>query len=325
MKVLAADIAAVCRRMESEREVALAVHGKPDTDALGAAAGMIDLFAQLGARARLHVDAGEHLPLEEHLLPAGSVVRDLPEAGTPLYALDCGSFARLALPIVTWDGPLVNIDHHHDNPRYGDIALVRGDASSTSELVCDLARALGLEPGAGAAAALYAGISFDTGHFHHAATSAQTFSCAAWLASLGVDVTAVYGLLYERRSAASLRLWARAVAGMDGIAGGRALVAVLTHADYAAAGATGDETEGIVESLRSVAGVEAAALVKEQSSVPRVRVSLRSAALDVSAVAAARGGGGHRLAAGFSSDESPEEVSAWLRSELERRLPTASS
>ena len=80
-----------------------------------------------------------------------------------------------------------------------------------------------------------------------------------------------------------------------------------------------------METLRSVDGVEAAAVVKEQSSGARVRVSLRSRAIDVSAIAAARGGGGHRLAAGFSSDDSPEEVSAWLSSELARSLSTASS
>jgi len=80
-----------------------------------------------------------------------------------------------------------------------------------------------------------------------------------------------------------------------------------------------------VESLRAVDGVEAAALVKEQSSGARTRVSLRSSSVDVSAIAALRGGGGHRLAAGFSSDDSPEEVSAWLSSELARCLSTASS
>ena len=96
-------------------------------------------------------------------------------------------------------------------------------------------------------------------------------------------------------------------------------------ADYAACGAGEEEAEGIVESLRAVEGVEAAAVVKEQSKGARVRVSLRSSALDVSAIAALRGGGGHRLAAGFSSDDSPEEVRAWLSSELARRLSTASS
>ncbi len=140
-----------------------------------------------------------------------------------------------------------------------------------------------------------------------------------------MDVTAVYGELYERRTLGALRLWARAVARAVVVADGRALVATVGREDYAAAGAREDETEGIVESLRAVEGVVAAALVKEQSSGPRVRVSLRSAALDVSAIAALEGGGGHRLAAGFSSDDSPEEVSAWLSSELARRLSTASS
>ena len=99
----------------------------------------------------------------------------------------------------------------------------------------------------------------------------------------------------------------------------------VTASDYAASGAGPEETEGIVDSLRGVDGVEVAALVKEQTSGVRARVSLRSETIDVSAVAALQGGGGHRLAAGFSSDDSPEEVIAWLSSELERRLSTASS
>ena len=170
----------------------------------------------------------------------------------------------------------------------------------------------------------FAGISFDTGHFRHDSTTAATFETAAWLTGLGVGVTRVFSLLYEQGSVEALHLWARAVAGARAVACGHALVATLKLADYAAAGAGEDETEGIVDSLRSIAGVEVAALVKEQSRGPRVRVSLRSNAHDVSAIAALQGGGGHRLAAGFSSDDGPEEVTAWLNSELERRLSTAS-
>ena len=126
----------------------------------------------------------------------------------------------------------------------------------------------------------------------------------------------MYALLYERRSEASLRLWARAVAAAVSAAGGRALLACVTASDYAAAGAGPEETDGIVDSLRGVDGVEVAALVKEQTGGVRTRVSLRSETIDVSAVAALRDGGGHKLAAGFSSDDSPEEVIAWLSSEL---------
>lgn len=303
----------------------MAVHEDPDLDAVGAAAGLIDAAAQLGVAARLHVLPGVRLPDLPAPLPGEAVVTAPPAPGTPLYALDSGSRERLAVSLDGWQGEVVNIDHHHDNTRFGDLVFVRGDASSTSELVAGLVRALGLRPGPAAAADLYAGISFDSGHFRHDSTAAATFRTAAWLVECGVDVTAVYAHLYERRSLAALRLWARAVLAAQPVADGRALVAVLTRDDFAACGAGEEETEGIVESLRAVAGVEVAALVKERPDGSRVRVSLRSSRLDVSAVAALRGGGGHRLAAGFSSDDPPGEVSAWLSSELARRLSTASS
>jgi phosphoesterase RecJ-like protein len=292
---------------------------------VGAAAGMLELFAQLGAEARLHVADGEKVPYETSMLPEGAVVRRLPAQGVPLYALDCGARDRVALPLRGWEGFIVNIDHHHDNTGYGDLVLLRPQASSTCDIVCDIARALDLAPRPPAARALYAGISFDSGHFRHSSTSAGTFMNAAWLSGLGVDVTSVYEQLYEGRSLASLRLWGRAVATTATIAGGRGLLSTVAQRDFDEAGATPDETEGIVESLRSVSGVEVAAVVREQQGEgPRVRVSLRSDRLDVSAIAALMGGGGHRLAAGFSSDDSPEEVTAWLSSELARRLSTAS-
>lgn len=324
MRATAADLDAVCRAMRGETDVALAVHDKPDPDALGAAAGMLDLFGQLGVHAALYVAPDQTLPLRELLLGGRRVLRTDPPAALRFYALDCGAAPRLALAAPP-ARVAVNIDHHHDNPGYGEVNLIRAAASSTCEIVCDLFGALGHEPSLATATALYTGISFDSGHFHHGSTSAATFACAAWLAELGVDVTGVYGDLYERRSAGALRLWAQAVRNAAAVADGRALVATLVRDDYASCGAGEEETEGIVESLRAVDGVEAAALVKEQSNGTRVRVSLRSGSLDVSAIAALRGGGGHRLAAGFSSDDSPEEVSAWLSSELARRLSTASS
>jgi len=324
VKALPAGLAAVCRRLKTERSVGLAVHERPDIDALAAAAGMLDLCAQLGVESRLHVDQDEFLPFEAQFFPLGTVTRGLPPARRPLYALDCGSLERLALPLTSWDGIVVNIDHHHDNTRFGDVVYVRGEASSTSELVCDVARALGLQPSRQAAEALFAGISFDTGHFRHDSTTAATFETAAWLAGLGVGVTRVFSMLYEQGSVEALRLWARAIAGARVLACGRAVIATLQRGDYAAVGAGEEETEGIVDSLRSIAGVEVAALVKEQSRGLRVRVSLRSNSHDVSEIAALRGGGGHRLAAGFSSDDGPEEVTAWLSSELEKRLLTAS-
>ncbi|HJW74722.1 MAG TPA: DHHA1 domain-containing protein, partial [Thermoleophilia bacterium] len=235
------------------------------------------------------------------------------------------SFDRIALPLDAWPGRVVNIDHHPDNTAFGDLNLLRPEAASTSEIVCDVARHLGLVPSTPAAAALYTGISFDTGHFRHANTTAGTFRTAAELVAGGAVPDELYRELYERRTFAGLQLWGRAVAGARRIAGGRGVVGVLTVADYEATGAGEDETEGIVDSLRALDGVDAAALVKEQTTGALVRVSLRSHELDVGALAAARGGGGHRNAAGFTSDERPEEVARWLSSELAARLATASS
>lgn len=210
MRAVPSDLAAVCRRMRGEREVALVVHEKPDLDAFGAAVGMLDLFDQLGVAASLYIDPAELLPsAAEAFVPMNRVKRAMPSSGLPLYAVDCARFERIALPIHGWEAPVVNIDHHHDNPGYGDFTFVRGGVSSTCELICDLAEVLSLSFSPEAATALYAGLSFDSGHFHYESTSARTFACASWLRELGVDVTAVYGQLYEQRSFGSLRLLSR--------------------------------------------------------------------------------------------------------------------
>jgi len=318
------ELDAVCAAMRSTSQAALAVHESPDGDAVGAAAGMLDLFEQLGVAAALHVDAGVALPLADEFLPPEGVVIGPPPDAATLYALDCGSAARLAVTLPATARVAVNIDHHHDNTRFAELNVVDGRASSTSELVCAIAERLGLRFSPRAAGALYAGISFDTGHFQHDSTSAATFACCARLVTDGADPNRIYRLLYETRSLASLRLWARAIERVRPAAGGRALLAQLHADDFVATGASDDETEGIVDALRSVPGVEVAALARPRGD-GRVRVSLRSDGFDVSAVAGLQGGGGHRQAAGFTASGTIEEVTQWLSTVLDERLSTASS
>jgi phosphoesterase RecJ-like protein len=316
---------AVAARIRSERVAAVGVHEQPDLDALGSAVGLLDLLRQCGAAARLHADPGVLLPQASFAPARRDVALGPPPAGATLYAVDTGNLARLALSLGTWRGDVVNIDHHHDNARFGALDLVLPEASSVSEIVCLLARELDVVPSPAAAAALYAGISFDTGHFRHASTRPETFRCAAELVAAGADPYALYAELYEGRTVGQLKLWARAVTAAVPVAAGRALVSVLTQTDFAACRVGPEASEGIVETLRSLRGVDVAALVKEQADGVRCRVSLRSSGWDVSALAAERGGGGHRQAAGFSSDDSPEEVARWLSSVLDGRLSTVSS
>jgi bifunctional oligoribonuclease and PAP phosphatase NrnA len=318
------ELAAVTQAMRAERLVALAIHENPDSDAVGAAVGMLDLFEQLGVAGRIHISPAQPLPIAEAFIGADYVSHELPPAGATLYAIDCGSFDRLALPVDAWEGTIVNIDHHHDNTAYGSLNLICPEASSASEIVCDIAATLALSFRPWAANALYAGISFDTGHFRHQNTSSHALACAASLVEAGADPRRIYQLLYETRTLPTLRLWARALSSVIAVAGGRGLIAVLDEVDYRETGADHNETEGIVDFLRSIHGVSVAALVKQHGDSETTRASLRSHGIDVSALAALRGGGGHREAAGFSTAGDPKEVAGWLSTELEKLLSTGS-
>lgn len=322
----APEVVSLGQRLRAETAVALAVHEHPDLDALGAAVGLLDIFRRLGVPARLHTDAVSSLP-QVSFGPTPAEVTEAPlSPAHTLYALDAGDLGRLALNGAPAPGTtIVNIDHHHDNTRFGTVDVVMPLASSVSEIVCLLADVVGVPLSSRAAAALYAGVSFDSGHFRHASTSATTFRCAARLVEWGADPTAIYAELYEHRSLADLRLLSAAVRSLREVAGGRALVAVLTRDDFAAAAAGDADAEGIVEALLALEGVHVSALVKEQDDGPPSRVSLRSRGWDVSLLAAERGGGGHRQAAGFSADDTPKEVAEWLSSVLDGRLSTASS
>jgi bifunctional oligoribonuclease and PAP phosphatase NrnA len=312
----------VLEAMRAASRAAIAIHENPDLDAVGAAAGMIDLLSQLGVPAALHVDDGVRLPEHDWFLPAAAVRTGPPAAGDTLFVVDSGSLPRTALTLGDWTGTIVNIDHHPDNTGFGEVNLVMSETSSTSEIVCAVAGELGLVPSVTAAAGLYTGIAFDTGQFRHASTGSGTFRAAAALVEAGADPAAIYEAVFEGRSLTDLRVWARAVLSAQAVADGRALIATLTLAEY---DGEGDGAEGVAEALRSVRGVEAAALVREQREGSRVRVSMRSHELDVGALARRRGGGGHQRAAGFSSEDSPEEVTRWLSSAFDELLRTASS
>ena len=308
--------------------VALAVHEKPDSDALGAAAGMLDLFAQLGVdgrpvrRRRTSSCRSSDVLLPRRRACAAARRRRAPRSTRSTAAASTAWRCRSTLGRTSSSTSTTTTTTR----ATASSRFVRGEASSTSELVCDIARALGLRPLAAG------GRGPVRGHLVRHRPLPPRQHGAVHLRDGGLarrarrrrhrHVRAALRAPLARRRCGSGR--APSPAPRPSPAGAR-LLAALTRADYAATGAGREETEGIVDSLRGVDGVEVAALVKEQTGGARVRVSLRSDGLDVSAVAALQGGGGHKLAAGFSSDDSPEEVTAWLSSELERRLSTASS
>ena len=219
---------------------------------------------------------------------------------------------------------LINIDHHHDDARFGDFNLVEVEASCTAEIVYDLALSLGARITREMAAALYVGLITDTGKFMYENTTAHTHRVAAELIDAGVDVDDTYRRLYEHVPLEKLRLVARALEKIHRYCGDRLVISYITAADYEATGAGEEMTEGIIDNLRSIEGTKVAAVVRELGSRGRAarKVSLRSSEgdVDVSAIARKHGGGGHKRAAGFSTDLELDELAAFLRREVELQL-----
>jgi bifunctional oligoribonuclease and PAP phosphatase NrnA len=193
-------------------------------------------------------------------------------------------------------------------------------ATATGEVWRDLVAALGVELTPDLAEPLYVALVTDTGRFQYANTTPKALRLAAELVEAGADVHKIFQGVYESIQFAKLKLLARALERAEVFEGGGLVVSYLLRGDFAEVGAVEPYSEGIIDFLRAVEGADMAALIREppRGGSPARRISLRAAhdELDVSAIARASGGGGHRQAAGFSSDESIEEITAFLRREF---------
>ena len=217
---------------------------------------------------------------------------------------------------------VVDIDHHHDNSRFGDVNLIVADASSTAEVLRDVLRELGVELTPEIAEALYIALVTDTGRFQYTNTTPKALRLGAELVEAGADVHRVFQGIYESVEFAKLKLLARALERAQVYEGGKLVVSHLLRTDFTDLNAPEAYSEGIIDYLRAVEGASMAALIREppRREGPARRISLRSSddELDVSAIARLSGGGGHRQAAGFSSDRSIEEITQFIHDEFAR-------
>ncbi|HXR29540.1 MAG TPA: bifunctional oligoribonuclease/PAP phosphatase NrnA [Solirubrobacterales bacterium] len=323
-----AGIEQVAAELRTRRRFLLTAHEGPDGDALGSLLGMHHLLKQLGKDSVMFMAAKEFpLPIEYRFLPLEEVFHEAPAdmADRTVIFLDCGNVDRMPVEFLS-DGEnfRINVDHHHDNTLFGDLNLVNTAASSTAEIVYDLAIALGAEITPEMASALYVGLVTDTGKFMYENANAHTHRIAAELIDAGVVVDDTYRRLYEHVPIEKLRLLARALEGIQRHCDERLVVAYITEEDYAASGAGEEMTEGIIDHLRSIEGAKVAALVRDLGDRGRAarKVSLRSSGgeVDVSAVARKHGGGGHKRAAGFSTDLELEQLVSFLCAEVKSQL-----
>jgi bifunctional oligoribonuclease and PAP phosphatase NrnA len=310
------------------QKVVVASHVNPDGDALGSILALTHVLRGLGK---------DVVPLSTDGVP--DIYAWLPGAewvqtSTPrrdfdvAVVCDAGALERTGrsqLETLQSAPILIDIDHHVADGPFGDIRIVDDCAAATAELIYSLVRALGVASGRDlmtreTADCLMTGLITDTGSFRFMNVTPRTFYLAARLQRHGALPAPIAELVFENRSFASLKLLGRALASLQTTEDGRVAWAAVTLKDFGDLGATDAETEGIVNHVRSVRGADIGVLFRE---VPgkNVRISLRAReGADVNRIAAAFGGGGHRLAAGCSLAPPLAEVVHAVIAECVRQL-----
>jgi len=321
----------VVEELRGARKLIVVSHENPDGDALGSLIAMQRILTALGKECAMFI-AGDEFPLpqEYRFFPLDGLVSSPPadlDERTIVF-LDCGNLERNPAEAFQRPGAhILNIDHHHDNTRFGTVNLVVPQASCTAEIVWDLMHGLGVTPTLTIAEALYVGLITDTGRFMYENTGARAHLMAAELIEAGVDVHDIYRRVYEDVPFGKLALLARGLTNVQRYDGGRLTMTALTAEDFTESGAEESDSEGVVDHLRAVEGTAVAALVRDRladGDGTRLRkVSLRSAddRIDVSYIARLQGGGGHRQAAGFSTELGWEELVQFLRGAVAEQLP----
>ena len=316
----------VLDRLRRCRRILITGHRNPDGDCLGSAIGFAELAEKLGVETSIIFR--DPLPFGLRELPgaqAALIVESLPEDFPASYDLvatmECPGLDRTG-----FDGlqrlPILNIDHHKANDQFGELNFLDEDSPAAGEMIWRLFEKAPVQPSPGAATALFAALSTDTGDFRYSNATGTAFRAAAEMVEWGADPTLVSELVHERRSLGSVRLLAEALSTLELHSKNRIALIEVDPEAFARAQAQAEDTEQIVNLPRSIAGVDIVAFLKQTDDGP-VRVSLRSrGSIDVRSVAVAFGGGGHTNAAGCSIDGAMDTARTTLLSQLKALLET---
>lgn len=303
----------VAEFLKTLERVAITTHVGADGDAIGASAALLHLMRSLGASA-VFCHAEEVPGYLRWLLPE-DIFTELPE-GYDLLVVDTSRADRAGVPVPD-SGARLNLDHHEDNPFYAEYNLVNPRAAASAEIVADLYIELGVPLQKEAAEAIYAGIRTDTGDFRFRNISPRAHELVADLLRAGVVPAEVHERINRRGSLEQLRIVGLSLANAERY--GEVLISTVDNADYARTGAGELDSKEAIDQLRSVAGIDVVAHLRE---VPEgTKGSLRSETVDVGDIARRFGGGGHKLAAGYTRrGMRPDEAKQELLGVLEGRV-----
>ena len=321
MRYEAEDWDATVDALKKADDIVVACHVNPDGDALGSLLACSLGLQQLGKKTWATFGSSEvKLPFPYRFLPGGDSLTspvDVPEASTFL-AVDCGAADRLGdlEEVAKRADCLINVDHHPGNDDFGHLNVVVTSASSTAELVAYLLLDAGVRLDRDIATCLYTGVVTDTGRFQYSNSRPETLRLAADLLSHEVPHTDIATEVFESSPFGYLKLVGRMLERAALFEKERFVFSWITQGDLEFFEVDMEETDKLIDLLRATRAADVAAMFKEQED-GKYRVSLRSRGPSVGEIARAHGGGGHELAAGFTTT-SVEKGVAIIRDALER-------
>ena len=305
-------------KIESAENIVLISHINPDGDALGSSLSLYSVLKKMKKNVKVF-NATKPLPMYLDFLPNfDKVTNQLPKNIDLMISFDCGSFDRLGIE----EKPnfLINIDHHISNTNYGDINIIDPKAASTSQVVYNLLKTNNVEIDKDCAVCLYTALVTDTGSFQYESVNDKVFEFAADMVRCGVEPEYVAKMLFQRDRLSRLRLLAKAYDTIELCCDGKVAFVEVTKEMMEITGAIKEDTDTIVNSVRAIASVEVACLLREEDE--GIKISLRSKNyVDVSKIAIKYGGGGHIRAAGATINEFDfEKVKKMLKEDLKKVL-----
>lgn len=295
--------------LNNHRTCIISGHIRPDGDALGSTLGLGLSLREWGKEV-IMVNQDEvpgnllFMDCKKEVKLASDIER-VPD-DCLFIAVDTATEQRLGPDVLKLKekcAKVINIDHHITNEEYGDVAYIAPDRPATGAVLYDLIMEMGLPLPDVARDALYVAISTDTGSFQYKGTTARTMEIAADLIRRGVDVQGLNQKMYDELPWSKIVLTRAVLDHLSRTADGKVAYAYLTNKEKEEMGTKPEDTEGMIDYLRSIKGVKAAVFLEEISDDPsnRIRASLRSkdSRINVSDIACSFGGGGHPMAAGL--------------------------
>ncbi len=303
--------------------VAIFPHVSADGDAIGSSLALALALRNAGKKAVVYID--ENIPAVYRFLSGNELTcfYDPQDEVMDLnIALDTGDVGRLGTRgEAFFKAPCtINIDHHVTNTKFALYNYVDAASASTGEIVYTLLKKLKYPIDRDMAACLYTAISTDTGGFKYSNTTAETHKIAAELLATGIDIGELSQRIFDNTTYSKLKLTQKAIEKLELSEDGRLAVVVISQSDLHSTGANDEDCDGIVNIGRSIEGVEVSLLVKEKNA-DEIRINLRSKTyVDVSEIAAAFGGGGHKRAAGCTVKGTLQEVKDRLTTAVKEKL-----